>query len=183
MGAARHRVAALRYTSPVTAELRWLLAYTKPCGEHTAEENLRRQGFEVFSPGLSLQKRRRGKWVWVDEPLFPRYVFIGARPDQSLAPIRSTVGVSALVRFGGEVAEVPAALIAQLQGAAEVTAGRQYRFKQGQPVRIVGENFSAIEGVFEMQEGEARAHVLVTLLGRPIVVQVSLADVVPEETT
>jgi len=164
----------------VTAEFRWLLAYTKPRGEQTAEDNLRRQGFEVFSPYLALQKRRRGKWVWVDEPLFPRYLFVGARAEQSIAPIRSTVGVTALVRFGGEVAEVPASLIADLQAAAKHTATRQYRFVQGQSVRIVGEHFSGIEGVFQMQEGEARAHVLVNLLGRPSMVRVELADVVPE---
>jgi len=164
----------------VSSDLHWLLAYTKPRGEEIAEENLRRQGFEVFSPVLSLQKRRRGKWLWVDESLFPRYLFVGSGAEQSFAPIRSTVGVASLVRFGGEVAEVPGSLIVQLQAAAERAGERQYRFKQGQSVRIVGESFTGIEGVFQMQEGEARAHVLVNLLGRPTVVKVALGNVVPE---
>ena len=52
--------------------MHWLLAYTKPRQEALAEENLRRQGFEVLCPQLRVQKLRRRKWTWVEEPLFPR---------------------------------------------------------------------------------------------------------------
>jgi transcriptional antiterminator RfaH len=81
--------------------MHWLLAYTKPRQETLAEENLRRQGFEVICPQLRVQKLRRRKWTWVEEPLFPRYLFVGAADQQSRAPVRSTVGVASLVRFGG----------------------------------------------------------------------------------
>lgn len=162
----------------VTApDTQWLLAFTKPRGEKLAIENLERQGFQVFCPWFSAQKRRRGKWVWIEEALFPRYVFVGATPEQSWSPIRSTVGVSALVRFGGQVATVPEALIEQLQSAGE-HRGQQVFFKQGQPVLIVGDSFSGIEGIFQMSDGEERAQVLITLLGRPTTVKVQMADLI-----
>lgn len=160
--------------------VRWLLAFTKPRGEKLAEENLLRQGFECFAPILSIQKRRRGRWLWVEEPLFPRYVFVGAHPEQSWAPIRSTLGVSALVRFGGEVANVPEKLVDQLRTQAESGPARHYVFKQGQSVRVVGESYSSIEGVFQMQDGAERARVLISLLGRPSVVDVPLSQLVPQ---
>ena len=74
--------------------MHWLLAYTKPRQEALAEENLRRQGFEVLCPQLRVQKLRRRKWTWVEEPLFPRYLFEGASPatGRGRAFIRSAVG-------------------------------------------------------------------------------------------
>lgn len=161
--------------------VQWLLAYTKPRGEKVAEENLLRQGFECLLPWISVQKRRRGKWLWVDEPLFPRYVFVGAHPEQSWSPVRSTLGVTSLVRFGSQFAMVPQTLITDLHSAASEGPERELRFKQGQKVHITGETFSSITGVFEMQEGEDRARVLIDLLGRPTVVQVPLSQLVPED--
>lgn len=161
--------------------VQWLLAYTKPRNEKVAEENLLRQGFECVLPWISVQKRRRGKWLWVDEPLFPRYVFVGTHPEQSWAPVRSTLGVTSLVRFGLQFALVPQTLITDLLSAAAEGPEKQLRFKQGQKVHITGDSFSSISGVFEMQEGEDRAQVLIELLGRPTVVRVPLAQLVPEE--
>lgn len=159
----------------------WLLAYTKPRNEKLAEENLLRQGYECMLPWISVQKRRRGKWLWIDEPLFPRYIFVGAHPEQSWSPVRSTLGVTSLVRFGSQFATVPESLIHDLVTAASDGPEKQLRFKQGQKVHITGESFSSITGVFEMQEGEDRARVLIDLLGRPTVVQVPLAQLVPED--
>ena len=115
----------------------WLLAYTKPRQETLADENLRRQGFEVICPQLRVQKLRRRKWIWVEEPLFPRYLFVGAADQQSWAPVRSTVGVADLVRFGGQVAEVPEDLVATLGQASLEPRQNRPLFEQGQKVRIV----------------------------------------------
>jgi transcriptional antiterminator RfaH len=165
----------------VTTPVHWLLAYTKPRGEKIAEDNLRRQGFECVLPWISVQKRRRGKWLWIDEPLFPRYVCVGAHEDQSWAPVRSTLGVTSLVRFGTQFATVPETLIRDLMTGADEGPERQLRFKQGQKVHITGDSFSSIVGIFEMQEGEDRARVLIDLLGRPTSVHVPLSQLVPED--
>lgn len=160
--------------------VRWLLAYTKPRGERIAEENLLRQGFACFTPAFSIQRRRRGRWAWVEEPLFPRYVFVGTHAEQSWAPIRSTLGVSGLVRFGGEAAVVPTTLVEELRREAGGDLERHYVFRHGQTVRIVGQSYSSIEGIFQMQAGSDRAQVLISLLGRPAVVTVGLSELVPE---
>lgn len=158
--------------------LNWLLAYTKPHGEALAEENLRRQGFETLSPLLRVHRRRREHWHWVEEPLFPRYVFVGVPEGQAWAPIRSTIGVASLVRFGGRVATVPDLLIEELRTAGDLAGPQRTVFLEGQKVRIVGSGYSGLEGVFQMQDGQQRAHVLISLLGRPTVVRVPLDEVV-----
>ena len=85
---------------------------TKPRQEPIAEENLQRQGYDTYLPRIRLRKRKRNKWVDAVEPLFPRYLFIQVDPDQhSLAPVRSTLGVAKLVRFGQLLRPVPESVI------------------------------------------------------------------------
>ena len=156
----------------------WLLAYTKPRQESLAEENLRRQGFELFCPQLRVQKLRRRRWVWLEEPLFPRYLFVGAAAGVSWSPVRSTLGVVSLVRFGGRVAEVPPDLIESLRVAAEGPVAFRPLFQQGQRVRIVAGEFATLEAVFDVAEGETRAAVLLDLLGRQNRVKVGVDDLV-----
>jgi transcriptional antiterminator RfaH len=158
--------------------MRWLLAYTKPRSEPVAQQNIERQGFHVLCPVMRVQKLRRRKWTWVEEPLFPRYLFVGATEEQSWAPVRSTVGVTSLVRFGGQVAEVPPTLIEGLRDAAEEPRAAQPLFNQGQKVRIVTGDYATLEAVFEMAEGDERATVLLELLGRQSRVRVGVGEIV-----
>ena len=84
----------------------WYAVQAKPRQENTAEENLRRQGFDTYLPKIQLRRRRRDKWTKVVEPLFPRYLFIHLEPGvDNWAPLRSTLGVSTVVRFGVETPE------------------------------------------------------------------------------
>jgi transcriptional antiterminator RfaH len=98
--------------------MHWLLAYTKPRQERVAEKHLRRQCYEVLCPQIRFQKLRNRRWTWVEEPLFPRYLCVGAGEGVSWAPVRSTVGVTSLVRFGGQIASVPEALVETLRTSA-----------------------------------------------------------------
>ncbi len=161
--------------------MHWLLAYTKPSAEWQAQEHLERQGFEVLCPMLRAQKIRRGKWVWVHEPLFPRYLFVGVTEDQSWAPIRSTVGITSLVKFGGIFAEVPSTLIDLLRVGAEKPEGNRPLFRQGEKLRIVAGPFASFEAVFEMDQGDQRATVLLDLLGRQSRVTVDVGQLVPDD--
>ncbi|MGA1384447.1 MAG: transcription/translation regulatory transformer protein RfaH [Steroidobacteraceae bacterium] len=156
----------------------WLVAFTKPRSEVLAQEHLERQGFEVLCPLMRVQKKHRLKWTWIEEPLFPRYVFVGAKPEQSWAPVRSTVGVASLVKFGGTYATVPESLIDLLRSGAEEPQVHRPLFTQGQKLRIIAGPFASLEAVFEMQEGADRAMVLLDLLGRQSRVSVDINQLV-----
>ena len=90
----------------------WYAVQTKPRQEGTAALNLQRQHFHTYLPKIRLRKRRRQQWHKVVEPLFPGYLFIKVAPgEQSTAPVRSTLGVVGLVRFGSQLQSVPPQII------------------------------------------------------------------------
>jgi transcriptional antiterminator RfaH len=103
---------------------------------------------------------------------------VGANDEQSWAPVRSTLGVASLVRFGGQVAEVPLKLIEGLRNAADEPQAVRPLFKQGQKVRIVTGDYATLEVVFDLAEGEERATVLLELLGRQSRVRVGVGEIV-----
>ena len=158
--------------------MHWLLAYAKPRQERVAEQHLRRQGYEVLCPQIRIQKLRNRRWTWVEEPLVPRYLFVGAGEGVSWAPVRSTVGVTSLVRFGGQIVSVPEALVETLRTSAAEPQHYRPIYQQGQKVRIVAGPFATLEGVFDMAEGDERATVLLDLLGRQSRVRVAAGEIV-----
>ena len=89
------------------ANLPWYVVHTKVRQEQTACVNLVRQGYAVYFPRIRILKRRRGMQQAQLEPLFPRYIFLQpGSVAHSIAPVRSTLGVAALVRFGQEPAVI-----------------------------------------------------------------------------
>lgn len=144
----------------------WYLVHTKPRQEHRALENLFNQGYECWLPQLRVEKVRQRKLVVVDEPLFPRYLFIHLPPGVNWAPVRSTLGVTTIVRFGGVAARVPSGVLEALR---EEEAQRREsavvpQFTPGQAVKILAGPFAGVRAVFDMTDGQARALVLIELL-------------------
>ena len=90
----------------------WHAVLCKPRREALAEANLRNQGFDVYLPRMLRLRRRASRWEHRIEPLFPRYLFVneGDSP-RGLAPVRSTLGVSDLVRSAGAPVRVPPGVV------------------------------------------------------------------------
>ena len=163
---------------------RWHVIRSKPRAESTARAQLERQGFRVYFPQLVKPARVRGRWLDRIEPLFPRYLFLALDAHtQSLAPARSTLGVSNIVRFGNEYATVTHEVIEGLMRRADPQTGlhhlEQPVFRCGGKVRILEGPFERLEGVFERYEGEERALILLDLLGRTTRVRVPLDQLLP----
>jgi len=150
-------------------DLAWYLVHTRPRQEEIAREHLERQGYGVYLPRLQLPRRRRGRWHDVVEPLFPRYLFAGARRDeQSLHPIRSTRGVSALVRGGDSYTPVPVGLLDELRSREDAAGLHQLRpddLQPGDRVQILAGPFAGLEAVFHSRQGADRVRVLLTIIG------------------
>lgn len=139
---------------------RWYLAYTEPRRESIAREQLDRQGYETYLP---LYGRI--------EPMFPRYLFFRpSRSSQSIAPVRSTRGVQAVVRFGSVYARVAPELIR----AIREQESRQLRLTRagsqpqpGQRVRVQSDVpvLAGLEGLVHSSAAR-RVVVLMEILGR-----------------
>ncbi len=115
-----------------------------------------------------------------NEPLFPRYLFIRLGHEDSAkswAPIRSTKGVSRLVRFGIEPARVDDGLIELLRTQeASVQSEPERLFKPGERVRLTKTPFAGVEGIYQMSDGERRVMVLIEILSKPVAVSVAPAS-------
>jgi len=159
-----------RNIDPASAAQRcWYVVSCKPRQELQAQENLRRQGFEVYLPRLKVRQRRRDRWVESVQVLFPRYLFVHVdRAAQSTASIRSTRGAVGLVRFGAEPATVPNRVIAAIieREDAGLDDDLQPAFQSGDPVRMLEGPFAGMDGIFASADGEKRAVLLIELLGK-----------------
>jgi transcriptional antiterminator RfaH len=130
---------------------------------------------------LVAEKVHQGKLVVLDEPLFPRYLFIqlgqGAQ-SQSWAPIRSTRGVSRLVSFGNDPAMVPSELVECLQLRDLERAGTiKPAFHPGDGVKILEGPFAGLDAVYQMKDGEGRVMVLIELMSKPTQLKLQLGQV------
>jgi len=150
---------------------RWYAVCCKPRQESVAEVNLLRQGFQVYLPRIRLRQRRRGQWIDAVEVLFPRYTFIRVDPlRRSMATVRSTRGAVGLVRFGGQPAVVPDAVMEALLQREDAASGLHQDsrplFSAGEVVKLVDGPLAGMEGIFTEQDGDKRVIVLLELLGK-----------------
>ena len=153
----------------LTAESGWYVVYTKPRQESRALENLGNQGYTCLLPTLSVERLRVGHRVLIQEPLFPRYLFVRLEAGRSnWSAIRSTRGIVRLVEFGDVSARIPATLIASL---AEQPTLQKALFDVGDQLKVIDGPFVGIEAellrLYETPDGEARVMVLMDILTRP----------------
>jgi len=158
----------------------WYLVYTKPRQENLAEENLARQGYETYLPRIYQTRRRNGRHVKTIEAFFPRYLFIKLNTEtDNWAPIRSTIGVSKMVRFDGIPAVVPEPLIQALQSNDDTDGIQnllQKDLKRGDKVTIIDGPLAGYEGIYQQQNSAERVAVLVDLVGKNTLLNISVHD-------
>ena len=129
----------------------WYLIYSKPQQERLALENLERQGYPSYLPLIRNRRRRKGRYVSIIEPMFPRYLFVHLSDEtDNWGPIRSTIGVANMVRFGMQAARVPDSLIEMMQERDEegVQTLAPPELKPGDQVRIVEGVMAGYEAIF-----------------------------------
>jgi len=165
-----------RATEPAS-DVRWYVIQCKPRQDLRAFENLVRQGFECYLPTLSAERLRNGRKIAAEEPLFPGYLFIHLRVGgENWAPIRSTRGVSQMVRVrdrplpvGNEIVELIRRRLAAQRPQPCLHAGER--------VVITDGCFSQLEAIFIATDGEYRATVLLNILQQEQRLSLPLASV------
>jgi transcriptional antiterminator RfaH len=147
----------------------WFAVYTRPRQERIALEHLERQAFHCFLPMAVNPYQRRSERKRRIEPLFPRYLFLNAVPDQqSLGPVRSTRGVATLVRFGQKLARLPEPVIEAINDRCDgdgLVRLDPVPVEPGDKVRVFDGPLAGLEGIFKERKGEKRALLLAKLLG------------------
>jgi len=149
----------------------WYVAHTKSKQEQIAYDNLARQDYCVYLPRLKVLKRnRRLKCQELQlEPLFPRYLFFQPRfTSQSIAPVRSTLGVASIVRFGQVPATLSDEMLASIRNFehAQNQSGLEAisPFRSGERVLVVDGPLAGFDGLVS-SVAQDRVVVLMQLLG------------------
>ena len=158
--------------------MKWYVIHTRPRQEERALENLTRQGYKAWMPWLEVEKIRGGRITKVIEPMFSRYLFI--QLDQvttNWGPIRSTLGVSKLVTFGKQAASISNEFVEILQRTP--LQDSKHILKQGDEVEIMQGPLKGVKGIFDQQDGELRAMILIELINQSHKVQVSMQELRP----
>jgi transcriptional antiterminator RfaH len=162
----------------IEAHQQWFVVQTKPRKESVASENLERQGYTAYCPKITISKRRKQRWCQIVEPLFPRYLFVKLEVgEDDFSPIRSTLGVQNLVRFGEKTAVMPEQVIEAIRSQEHCfldQCANHPDWKAGDTVEIIEGPFAGLKGVFQTKNGEERAIVLLKLLGRDSCVSVNV---------
>jgi transcriptional antiterminator RfaH len=148
---------------------KWFAVQTKPRAERVGCEQLRRQGFTCSLPMTRRELRGVAGMRVLIEPLFPRYLFLRADDDvDDLSRVRSTRGISGLVRFGGLAAVVPEAVLQRIDARAGddgLIALAAPELAPGDTVRITQGPFTGMDAIFSAARGSDRALLFVHLLG------------------
>jgi len=165
-------------------EQHWYVVYTKPRQEALARLNLERQCYTCYLPLIPVEKLHRRLRKVVSEPLFPRYLFIRlghGLTGPGWAPIRSTVGVSHLLRFGDQPVRVDDRLIEQIRRREQAASQTpEPLHKTGDSIRIQEGPYAGLSAIFRMSDGESRALVLIQMLGRQVPLGLPLASITRE---
>lgn len=133
-------------------KMKWHVIHTKVREEFRAFENLQNQGFEDFLPTCQVQKKSRGKIKLSTEPLFSRHLFIRLSDVSSnWLPIKSTRGVSQLLRFGQltEPIVIPDPIVQCLKQRCTQEEPLHQLFQAGELLEITKGPFKGLLGFFK----------------------------------
>jgi len=161
----------------------WYLIHTKPREERLAKKHLERQGYATYLPLAPLRRRRRGRTIRVIDPMFPRYLFINLSDEtDDWRPIRSTIGVSTLVRFGMVPAQVPVSLITALrqrENAEGIQPIPDRDYRSGDRVRVAEGLMEGYEGIFQCRTGRERVVLLLEIAKKTVMVRLESHQIEP----
>ena len=147
----------------------WWVVETKPQAELTAIKNLENQGFSSYCPLFKSESIRSRQLKVITSPLFPRYIFVKANlaAHKKIHLIRSTIGVSQLLKIGEKPTKVTCQIIFEIkQIESEKLNETKSHFKQGDHVKIRDGLYKDIEAIYKMDDGINRAVVLLSILNK-----------------
>lgn len=169
----------MRPTPQLSApRLRWFCLRSLAKREHVAAAHLQeRVSIEVFCPRVRTSHALRGGVVVsITEALFPGYLFARfAYPDQ-VRHVLSTMGVTGIVRFGGQPPPIADSVIEYIRQELRMAEKLPTApvLAEGTWVRILSGCFQYIEGrVLHFDPRTERVRLLLTLLGSEVQVSVS----------
>src|SRR5262245_51726532 len=150
----------------------WFAFQTKPRNEKQVGRLLTHKGYECCLPTYRQKRQWSDRVVEIELPLFPSYVFCRFN-SCAIGKVVSTPGVTRVVGFGGQPAEVEAKEIEALQLLDQSGLLREpwAYIPDGTLVQVETGPLTGAQGVFCFGEDKRRLVVSVTLLQRSVAIR------------
>jgi len=169
--------------NPFPEELLWYCVKTKPKQEGVATRLLRGElGLEVFCPKIRFKRARTTGVAWVNEAMFPGYLFVRFIYAQYYRRIAATSGVAKTLSFGGRPAVLDASIIDDLRRhvADGETVEIASEIKEGEEIKVVEGPFQGVRAlVTRVLPSRERVAILLNMLGQEREIELSSEAVLP----
>jgi len=164
----------------VSMSTRWYVVSTKLGFEDTAETNLVRQGFAIWTPRQVRVVRHARRRLEKRVPFFPGYLFVQLDVDrQHWRSVNGTLGVRRLIMQGERPLPCPPGLVEELQRLGEGDRMFNAAIEPGDAVRVISGPMAELVGSLVHLDGAGRARVLLGLLNSEIVVTLDAVRLIP----
>ena len=155
-------------------ELLWYCVKARPKQEGIATRLLRQEmGLEVFCPKIRFKRARSTGVAWVQEAMFPGYIFARFAYPLLYRRVAATSGVAKTLSFGGRPCVLDVADGEIVEIASDI--------KEGEEVRVVEGPFLGVRAlVTRILPARDRVAILLSMLGQEREVEVSAAALLPD---
>ena len=161
----------------------WFVIYTKPRHEKKIAVNLGHAGIDCFLPCIKQLRCWSDRKKFIDEPLFPSYVFVKLENSQNYFTTLTISGILYYVREGGRIAIVSETIIDNLKHIVsdperhiEVTAEK---ISTGKILLIKEGPFTGFSCEVIQHKGKEKLLVRIQLLQRNVLLDVSSEYLMP----
>ena len=160
--------------------MNWYILQIKPNAYGIAYENLKRQGFDVFLPLITKTTKKNGKFLDINAPLFPGYLFMGTSKDPiPWKSVNGTRGISKAVTLDGVYRSVGSHIIEGLRRRCDKNGIIQNirDIDMGDRAKIERGPFADFICTIDKIEDDKRVWVLIDLLHQQTRAAVSLDSI------
>ncbi len=164
-------------TQMALPDIAWYLLQCKPRQDFRAQEHLNRQGFECFNPSFMVETIKAGVIKQKLQPLFPGYIFVRVKAEDSWTSLHSTRGVTRVVAFCGKPCRVDDQIVAHLKARCDSSDDTK-ALNPGDHIQVKIGPFAELDAIFVSMDGDQRVMLLLTVLNREQLVKVPLSHVV-----
>lgn len=153
----------------------WYVLYTFPKAEKSIYNELLRKNYHAFLPikkTLKLWANRQMKWV--EQVLFPGYIFVNAQPSELYNIIRTPKVVS-LISCGGTPSIIASKEIEGIKKMINMDQeiSIESNFSKGEKVKIICGPLIGHEGILVKQKGKTRFGILLKEINQTVFIDVN----------
>jgi transcriptional antiterminator RfaH len=157
----------------------WFAVQTRPMSEQRVRLSLNQKGYQCLVPMYRRMRKWCYRFVEVELPLFPMYVFCCATPSLA-GRVVATHGVTRLVAFGGSLAKIEPHEIEALQRVAQSNLVREpwMYLPTGTIIRVETGPLAGVIGKYCLSDNKHRIVINVTILQQSVAVQLDEGAVI-----